>query len=186
MRPSVVSVRRDAVDARRETRLGVELVEIGRDVDERVELVAAQPEGVGEREQDPPDLFLLALDERDDVVVELDRRHAARRTGSRRSPTLPCTMPGTDFAMLGAHDDDVAAVAIGDDLILQVLRRVAPLRQRLERRSQLRALAAERLADVAQRRAGGVRDLAAAARRADRGVSGSNEAARIAIRCSKS
>ena len=41
--------------------------------------------------------------------------------------------------MLGAHDDHVAAVAIGDDLILQVLRRVAPARQALERRAQLRA-----------------------------------------------
>ena len=70
--------------------------------------------------------------------------------------------------MLGADDDDVPAVAIGDDLVLQVLRRVAPVVSDFERRAQLRALAPQRLADVAQRRAGRVGDVAGRAASARR------------------
>ena len=47
------------------------------------------------------------------------------------------------LAMLGAHDHDVASVPIGDDLILQVFRVVAVARKRIERRAELRALAAQ-------------------------------------------
>ena len=42
----------------------------------------------------------------------------------------PCTMPGIAAAVLGAHHQHVAAVAVGDDLLLQVLRRVASAQER--------------------------------------------------------
>ena len=46
----------------------------------------------------------------------------------------PCTMPGMPLRCSALHDEHVAAVALGDDLILQVLRRVLAAQVRLERR----------------------------------------------------
>ena len=59
----------------------------------------------------------------------------------------PCTMPGIAAAMLGLDDQHVAAVALGDDLILQVLRRLLAAQVRLERAAQPRALLAQPVAD---------------------------------------
>ena len=73
---------------------------------------------------------------------------------------LPCTMPGIAAAMLGLHDQHVAAVALGDDLLLQVLRRVLAAQVRLERAAQPRALLAQPIADALQLRARVVDDLA--------------------------
>ena len=73
---------------------------------------------------------------------------------------LPWTMPGIDGAMLGADDEHVAAVAIGDDLLLQVLRRVLAAQVGLERAAQPRALLAQPIADAPQLRARIVHDLA--------------------------
>ena len=123
----------------------------------------------GQRQQNAPDLLLLALGQRDDVVVERDRRHRleVQARAARRAAVHDAR---NRVAMFGADDDDVAAVAVGDDLVLQVLRRVAAARQRVERRAQLRALAAQRLANVAQRRARAVADVAGGIDRApDRG-----------------
>ena len=52
------------------------------------------------------------------------------------------------------HDHHVAALAVGDDLLLQVLGGVAAAQEALEGRPQLAALAAQPVADVAQRGAG--------------------------------
>ena len=63
--------------------------------------------------------------------------------------------------MLGAHHQDVAAVAVGDDLILQVLRGVAAAQKPIERCPQLRPLPAQPLANARQRRRRVVHDVAA-------------------------
>ena len=114
-------------------------VELGRDLDRPLAVVRPAAEGVGQREQDAADLLGLLLLERDDVVVDLDGARAARGTGSRRSPTRRARCPGIAAAMLGPHHQHVAAVALGDDLLLQILRRVLAAQVRLERRAQLRA-----------------------------------------------
>ncbi len=73
----------------------------------------------------------------------------------------PCTMPGIACAMLGAHHQHVAAVAVGDDLVLQVLRRVAPAQNASSVvRSFVRCLRS-RSRIAGQRRAGVVGDVAA-------------------------
>ena len=84
--------------------------------------------------------------------------------GSRKSVAplaeLPCTMPGTLRAMLGADHQHVAAVALGDDLLLQVLRRVLAAHELIERLAQTLALLAQPIANRSQRRAGVIQDLA--------------------------
>ena len=62
----------------------------------------------------------------------------------------PCTMPGNVAAMLGLDDQHVAAVPLGDDLILQVLRGVLAAQVRLERAAQAAALLAQPIADASQ------------------------------------
>ena len=62
----------------------------------------------------------------------------------------PCTMPGIDAAVLGLDDEHVAAVALGDDLILQVFRGLLAAQVRLERAAQPRALLAQALANELQ------------------------------------
>ena len=76
-------------------------------------------------------------------------------------PELPWTMPGIDAAMLGADDEHVAAVAIGDDLLLQILRGVLAAQVGLERAAQPRPLLAQPIPDAPQLRARIVHDLAA-------------------------
>ena len=72
----------------------------------------------------------------------------------------PCTMPGIAAAMLGLHDQHVAAVALGDDLVLQILRRLLPAQIRLERAAQTRPLLAQPVANHLQLRARVVDHLA--------------------------
>ena len=68
-------------------------------------------------------------------------------------------MPGNRVAMLGAHHDHVAPVAIGDDLILKVLGRITAASEGIELRSQSRPLASKPFADVFQRGTGGIGDV---------------------------
>ena len=97
---------------------------------------------IGQRQQDAADLLRLLLLERDDVVVDLDgaQRLEEQARAAGRAAVHDARNRGS---MLGAHDQHVAAVAIGDDLLLQILRRVRAAQVRLERRPQLRALAAQ-------------------------------------------
>jgi hypothetical protein len=67
---------------------------------------------------------------------------------------------GDGVPMLGAHDDDVPAVPVADDLILQVFRGVSSAHEAVKRRTQLRALSPQSVADVAERGAGVVVDVA--------------------------
>ena len=77
----------------------------------------APPERVRQRQQDPPDLFLLLLLERDDVVVDFDRAQRLEKQ-ARAAARTPVHDAGNGGAMLGADDEHVAAVPIGDDLLL--------------------------------------------------------------------
>ena len=50
---------------------------------------------------------------------------------------------GNRGAMLGLHDENIAAVAVADHLILQILRRILAPQIRLERRAEARSLLAQ-------------------------------------------
>ena len=94
----VGQLRRDAVHALREARpsRAVRRDRPPRPSKRRRDRRLARAKRIGQREQDPVDLGLLAFGERDDVVVERRRSTAVRGTGSRRWSTVPCTMPGID------------------------------------------------------------------------------------------
>ena len=71
MRPSAASVGAMPSSAAREPGFGVKLVELGGGVDSRFELVGPRRRKASvSAVQNPVNLFLLALGERDDVVVE--------------------------------------------------------------------------------------------------------------------
>ena len=110
-------------------------------------------------QQDAADFLLLLLLERDDVVVDLDRAQRLEEQ-ARAAGRAAVHDAGDRGAVLGADDEHVAAVAIGDDLLLQVLRRVLAAQVRLERAAQARALLAQAVAQALQLRARIVDDLA--------------------------
>jgi hypothetical protein len=75
---------------------------------------------VRERQQDPADLFGLLLFDRHDVVVDFDGAERLEvQTGAARRRAVDDARNGG--AVLGADDEDVPAVSLGDDLVLQVL-----------------------------------------------------------------
>ena len=76
----------------------------------------------------------------------------------RRTCRARC--PGSPSRCSELHDQHVAAVALGDDLILQVLRGVLAAQVRLERAAQPRPLLAQPVADALQLRARVVDHLA--------------------------
>ena len=110
---------------------------------------------VGQRQQDALDLFRLLLLERDDLVVDLN---GAERLENKLAPLaeLPWTMPGDAAPVLCLDEDHVAAVPLGDHLLLQVLPRVLAAQVRLERAAQPAPLLAQAIADAC--RAPGSRD----------------------------
>ena len=124
--------RRRAAEPRREPGFCLKLVELGGRLDDGVELGVRVPKRIRERREDATDFFLLAFGQRHDVVVELDRRERfeVQARAARRRAVHDA---GNRVAMFGADDDDVAAVAIGDDLVLKVLGGVAAAGQALER-----------------------------------------------------
>ena len=85
--------RRDAVEPRREPRLGVQLVQVPAAVERRRQLVPASPERVRQAQQDAVNLFLLPFGQRDDVVVQVDRRERLE-VEARAAAGVPWTMPG--------------------------------------------------------------------------------------------
>ena len=160
--------RRDGVHLQRELRLGVHLVEVRRDVQRRLEFVGAQPEGIGQRQQNAPNLLGLPVGERDDVVVRAeDAERLEVETGAARRTAMDDARNGV--AMFGAHDEHVSAVAVGDNLILQVFRRLPSAHEAIERRPKLRARASQFVADVGQ---GGARGVTHVAGRIDRAPDG--------------
>ena len=76
-------------------------------------------------------------------------------------PELPWTIPGIAGAVLAADDEHVAAVAVGNDLLLEVLRRVPAAKVGFERSAQPRPLLAQTIAQARELRAGIVDDLKA-------------------------
>ena len=99
-------------------------------------------EAVGQLPEDAKDLFALLLLERDDLVVDLDR---AERLEIQAGAAAGAAVDNSRNrgAMLCLDDEHVAAVAIADDLILQVFRRLFSAQVRLERGAQPRALFAK-------------------------------------------
>ncbi len=134
----------------RQPRLGLQHVELGCDMLVARHLVAARAEAVGELEQDPKHLFGLFRFERDDLVVDLD---GGERLEVERLPAGGAAVHETRQRrpMLGLHEQHETAVPLGDDLILQVFRRVAAAQVAVERLAQLRALPPEAIANRAER-----------------------------------
>ena len=156
----------DPVDRVGKPRSRLQHVEFGGGLHRAVEVFRPPAKRVGQREQDSQDLFVLLLLEGDDVVVDLDRAERLEkqaRTARRR--TVHDARDGP--AVLGFDDEHVAAVALGDHLVLQVLGRVPSAEERLERAAQPSALLAQTLTDRRQLRARVVDDLAG---RIDRGA----------------
>ncbi len=137
-------------------------VEVGRHGQGALEIEGAAAELVRQREEDPVDFLGLLLLERDDLVVDLDG--AERLEEQTRSAGRAAVHDARDrAAMLGPHDQDITPVAIGDDLFLQVPRRVLGAQVRLEGRPQATALLPEAFPDgfqlgarVVGHRAGGL------------------------------
>ena len=99
-------------------------------------------EAVGQLPEDTKDLFALLLLERDDLVVDLDRAERLEiEAGAAAGAAVDDSR--NRGAMLCLDDEDVAAVAIADDLVLQVFRRLFSAQVRLERGSQPRPLFAK-------------------------------------------
>src|SRR5436305_9377745 len=99
------------------------------------------------------------LFERDDVVVDFDRAERLEeqtRTAGRRA-VHDARNRRTVF---GFNDDYVATVAFGDDLFLQILRRLLAPKIRLERSAQPRALFAQPIANGLEFRARVIDDIA--------------------------
>ncbi len=120
----------------------------------------ASAERVGQRQQNPADLLGFLLLERDDVVVDLDRAERLEKQ-ARAAARAAVDDARNRGAVLGADDQHVAAVAVGDDLLLQVLRGVLAAQVRFERPAQPRPLLAQPIADASQLRARVVHHLAA-------------------------
>ena len=118
---------------------------------------------VGQREENAVDFLALLLLERDDVVVDFDR---AQRLEKQARAACRCAVhdAGNRAAMLRLDDQHVAAVAFGDDLILQVLRRLLAAQEGLERSAEPRPLFPLALADQFQL---GTRVIRHVARRLD-------------------
>ena len=151
--------RLDPADRQREARARLDHVELGGDVDRAAQVVGPAAERIGQRQQDAANLLGLLLLERDDVVVDLDgAERLEKQAGAAGGGAVDDA--GDRGAVLGADHQHVAAVAIGDDLLLQVLRRVASAQKSVERRPQLRALLPQPIADARQRRRRVVGDVA--------------------------
>jgi hypothetical protein len=141
--------RKHAADREGVPRLRLHDVERRGRLDGALELGPAPPEGIGEREQDAMDFLLLLLLERHDVVVDLDgaerleeQARAARRAAVHDAGDRP--------AVLGADDEHVAAAAVGDDLLLQILRGVLAAQVGLERAAEARPLLPQTIAKALQ------------------------------------
>ncbi len=151
-RPSVESDRRDARRETRQAHLGLQDVELGGRVDRLSQLDRFGPEEVRQLPENAMDFFPLLLFERDDLVVDLDGAErleveagAAARTAVDDS--------WNRRAMLGLDDQHVAAVAVADDLVLQIARGVLTPQIGFERRPQPRPLLPQVRAQAPQFRA---------------------------------
>ena len=132
--------RRDAGDELREAHLGLDHVELGRRIDAPV---AARSAWRGTRRSACRRMrWTSSRSCCSSATISL--LISTVLSGSRYRlaplPELPWMMPGIDAAMLGLDDEHVAAVAVADDLVLQIARGVLAAQIRFERRSQPRPL----------------------------------------------
>ena len=134
-------------------------VELGRGRPPCARVLAAAAERVGQRQQDAADFLCFLLLERDDVVVDFDGAERLEKEAGAAARTAVHDS-GNRGAVFGSHDQHVASVAIGDDLLLQVFRRVLAAQIRFERAAQPRALLAQPIPQAPQLRARVVHHLA--------------------------
>ena len=144
--PSARQRRLDAADERREARLGLDDVQLGRRFDG-----ALQVERRGARNWSVSASRMRRTSSAScssSATISLLISTVLSGSRNRLAPLaeLPWMMPGIADAVLGLDDEHVAAVAVGDDLVLQVLRGVLAAQERLERAAQPRraAFAADR------------------------------------------
>jgi hypothetical protein len=151
--------RAHAADQPREARAGLHDIELRGGPEHPLQIERPGAERVGEREEDPPDFLGLLLGQGHDVVVDLD---GAERLEEEARPARGAAVDDARdrAAVLGAHEQHVAAVAVGDDLVLQVLGGVAAAEVRLEGAAQPAPLLAQAVAHRPQLGAGVVEDLA--------------------------
>ena len=149
----------NAVHQDREAGARLEDVELGGRVDRSLQLAGAPSKRIRQRQQNPPDLFLLLLLERDDVVVDLDRAQRLEEQACAAART-PVHDAGDRGAVFRAHDEHVATVPIRHDLLLKIFRRVFAAEVRLERSPQSRPLLAQPIPQRSQLRACVVDDVA--------------------------
>ncbi len=148
----------------RESRLGLNQIQFGRDMQRVLKVGGAHPVGVRQSEKNAEHFRLLAVGQRHDLVVRLHRRH---RLEVQRRATRGTAVDdaGDGVLMFGAHHHHIPATAVGDDLVLEIFRGVAPPGKSLERGSQLRPMTPQCVTNIAQCRARIVGDVA---RRRDR------------------
>ena len=151
--------RLDATHQLRETGARLNHIELGGCIEGSLNVVRPLTEGIGQRKENAMYFFGLLLLEGDDVVVDLDSlQRLEKHTGARCRHAVDDARDGR--AVFGSDDQHVAAVAVGDDLLLQVLGRVTAAQKRLQCVSQPCALFPKAPADVAERRAGLVYHIA--------------------------
>ncbi len=139
--------------APREPRLRLHDVEGRRDADRAFQVVRPRTKRVGQREQDAPDLLGFALFQFDQLVVDVHRAQwFEEQAGTAGGRAVHDAWNRT--AVLGLHHEHVAAVTVGDHLVLQVLRCLAFAQEAVESRSQAGALLPQPLADNGEGRTG--------------------------------
>ena len=142
----------------REACAGLNHVERRCHFDRPFELVGPCAEGVRQREQDAPDLFYLLLFQRNDLVVDLDGLERLDEQ-ARAAGRAAMNDSGNRRSMFGANHQHMTAVAIGDDLLLEIFRGLAAAQERVERRTKALLLPAQAIANLRERGARVVRDI---------------------------
>ena len=124
---------------RGEPRLGLDHVERRRGVDGLRELLATHAEGVGQRGQDPIDLrpSRSSFSAISSLLISTVCQRLQIEAGAGRRARVD--QAGDGVAVFRLHDHHVAALAVGDDLLLQVAGGVAAAQEALERRPRRRA-----------------------------------------------
>src|SRR5687767_14214390 len=114
-------LRLDAVDSQPELSSRLEDIQVRCRIHGASKVGSARPELIRQGHEDATDLFPLLLFEGDDVIVDLDG--AERLEKQARSAAGAAMDDARDRrSVFGPYDEHVASVAIGHDMLLQVLR----------------------------------------------------------------
>ena len=125
----------DPADHDRKSSACLDHVEFRRDVDGLLQVVRPGAEAIRQFEQDAPHFLEFLFFERDDVVVDLDGTERLQEE-TRAAGGGAMDDAGYRGSVFRADDQHVTSVAIGDDLLLEILRRVTPAQESVERRAQ--------------------------------------------------